>query len=147
MTFNQLKTNSTKLAHYRLKIRKVTEFFDVQSLMQHPFSNLCHLKWFSYWGGNNLLLYPGAIQNPTWMLKWSWNMKLDVFFTVVTKNLWRHYCHVLWRHKPYFCRSIGLNFRYLWLPNPLTDLAETWYKEVFEVLLSDMKSYFTFENF
>ena len=30
------KTNSTKFTHYRLKIRKVIEFFDFQSLMQHP---------------------------------------------------------------------------------------------------------------
>ena len=36
MAFNHLRTNSTKFAHYRLKIRKVTEFFDFQSLMQHP---------------------------------------------------------------------------------------------------------------
>ena len=36
MTFNHLKTNSTKLAYYRLKIRKVTEFFYFQSLIQHP---------------------------------------------------------------------------------------------------------------
>ena len=36
MTFNYLKTNSTKFAHYRLKIRKVIEFCDFQSLMQHP---------------------------------------------------------------------------------------------------------------
>ena len=38
MTFNHLNTNSTKLAHYRLKIRKVIEFFYFQSLMQHPLS-------------------------------------------------------------------------------------------------------------
>ena len=36
MTFNHLKTNSTKLAHYRLKLRKVIELFEFQSLMQHP---------------------------------------------------------------------------------------------------------------
>ena len=36
MTLNHLKTDSTKLAHYRLKIWKVIEFFDFQSLMQHP---------------------------------------------------------------------------------------------------------------
>ena len=29
MTFNHLKTISTKLARYRLKIRKVIEFFDI----------------------------------------------------------------------------------------------------------------------
>ena len=50
MTFNHLRTNSTKLAHYRLKIRNVIEFFDFQSLMQHPplfynsFTNLHHLS-------------------------------------------------------------------------------------------------------
>ena len=33
---NHLKTNSTKFVHYRLKIRKVNEIFDFQSLMQHP---------------------------------------------------------------------------------------------------------------
>ena len=38
MTFNHLKTNSTKLARYRLKILKVIEFCDFQSLMQHPFT-------------------------------------------------------------------------------------------------------------
>ena len=36
MTFNHLKTNSIKFAHYRLKIRKVIELYDFQSLMQHP---------------------------------------------------------------------------------------------------------------
>ena len=36
MTFIRLKTNCTKSAHYRLKIRKVIEFFDFLSLMQHP---------------------------------------------------------------------------------------------------------------
>ena len=36
MTFNHLKTNSTKFAYSRLNIRKVIEFFDFQSLMQHP---------------------------------------------------------------------------------------------------------------
>ena len=36
MTLNHLETNSTKLAHYRLKIRKVTEFFYFQFLMQDP---------------------------------------------------------------------------------------------------------------
>ena len=35
MTFDHLKTNSIKSGHYRLKIRKVIEFFDFQSLMQH----------------------------------------------------------------------------------------------------------------
>ena len=35
MTLNHLKTNSTKLEHYRLKIRKGIEFFDFQSLMKH----------------------------------------------------------------------------------------------------------------
>ena len=35
MTYNHLKTNNAKLAHYRVKIRKVIEFFDFQSLMQH----------------------------------------------------------------------------------------------------------------
>ena len=34
MTFNNLKTNSRKLAHYRLKIRKVIEFFEFLSLTQ-----------------------------------------------------------------------------------------------------------------
>ena len=33
-TFNHLKTNSTKF--YRLKIPKDIEYFDFQSLMQHP---------------------------------------------------------------------------------------------------------------
>ena len=36
MLFNDLKTNSTKLAHCRLKIRNTIEFFDFHSLMQHP---------------------------------------------------------------------------------------------------------------
>ena len=36
MTFNNLKTNCTKLAHYKLKIRKVIELFDFQTLMQYP---------------------------------------------------------------------------------------------------------------
>ena len=36
MTLNYLKTNSTKLAHYRLKVQKVIEFFDFQSSVQHP---------------------------------------------------------------------------------------------------------------
>ena len=35
ITFNHLKTNSTKLAPYKLKIRKVIEFFDFRFLMQH----------------------------------------------------------------------------------------------------------------
>ena len=35
---NHLKTNSTKLAHYRLRIRKVIEFYCFHSLMQHPLS-------------------------------------------------------------------------------------------------------------
>ena len=35
MTFNHLKTNSTKFAQCRLKIRKCIEFFYFQSLMQH----------------------------------------------------------------------------------------------------------------
>ena len=38
LTLNHLKTNSTKLAHYRLKIQKVIEFFYFQSLIQHPFN-------------------------------------------------------------------------------------------------------------
>ena len=40
MTFNHLKTNSTKFAHYGFNIRKVIEFSDFQSLMQHPFSSI-----------------------------------------------------------------------------------------------------------
>ena len=36
MTFNHLKTNCRKFAHYRLKIRKVFEFFDFQPSIQHP---------------------------------------------------------------------------------------------------------------
>ena len=61
MTFNHLKTNVSKLAHYRLKIRKVNEFFD---FMQHPLCNL--LKWFwwlevdgEWWmvGGWDILTY------------------------------------------------------------------------------------------
>ena len=36
MMLNHMKTNSTKLAHHRLKIRKVIEFFQFQSLTQHP---------------------------------------------------------------------------------------------------------------
>ena len=35
MTFNHIKTNSAKLAHYRFKIRKVLSFSYFQSLMQH----------------------------------------------------------------------------------------------------------------
>ena len=35
VTFNHLKTNSAKFAHYKFKIRKVIEFFYCQSLMQH----------------------------------------------------------------------------------------------------------------
>ena len=40
MTFNHLKSNFTKFAHNKLKIRKVIEFFDFESLMQHP---LCEM--------------------------------------------------------------------------------------------------------
>ena len=36
MTFNPIKTNSIMFAQYRLKIRKIIELFDFQSLMQHP---------------------------------------------------------------------------------------------------------------
>ena len=36
--FDHLKTNCIKFAHYRLKIRKVIEFFDFQSLEQDPLS-------------------------------------------------------------------------------------------------------------
>ena len=36
MTFKHLKTNSAKFSHYRLQIRKVIEFSDFQSVMQHP---------------------------------------------------------------------------------------------------------------
>ena len=36
MTFDHLKTNSTTLAHYRIKIRKVIELFEFQSLTQQP---------------------------------------------------------------------------------------------------------------
>ena len=36
ITFNYLKTNSTKLAHYRLEIRKVIELFYFLFLTQHP---------------------------------------------------------------------------------------------------------------
>ena len=39
VAFNHLKTNSTKLAHYRLKIRNVIGF-EFQSLMQHPILHL-----------------------------------------------------------------------------------------------------------
>ena len=41
ITFNHLKTNSTKFAHCRLKIRKVIEFFYFQSLMQHLLCRAC----------------------------------------------------------------------------------------------------------
>ena len=41
MTFNHIKTNSAKFAHYRSEIRKVIEFFDFQSLMQHPLYDTC----------------------------------------------------------------------------------------------------------
>ena len=34
--FNHRKTDSAKFAHCGLKLRKVIEFFDFQSLMQHP---------------------------------------------------------------------------------------------------------------
>ena len=44
MTFNYLKNNFTKLAHYRLKIRKVIEFFfEFQSLTQHPLCDILSL--------------------------------------------------------------------------------------------------------
>ena len=40
LNFNFLKTNYTKFAHYRLKIRKFIEFFDFQSLVQHPLTKM-----------------------------------------------------------------------------------------------------------
>ena len=39
MMLNHLKTNSAKFAHYRPKIQKVIEFFEFQSLTQHPLYN------------------------------------------------------------------------------------------------------------
>ena len=53
MTFNHRKTYCTKLAHFRLKIRKVIEFFYFQSLMQHPHTdnpcrNLLRKFYFLY---------------------------------------------------------------------------------------------------
>ena len=59
MTFNHLKTNRTKLAHYILKIRKVIEFFDFQSLMQHPLYNKKsrrYLTMHTLYGVNKLTL-------------------------------------------------------------------------------------------
>ena len=63
MTFNHLKTYSTKLAHYRLKIRNVIEYSDFQSLMQHSLlsrfqsldqSQLGEHAFLRSWGGESL---------------------------------------------------------------------------------------------
>ena len=43
------------------------------------------------------------------IMKFSTGIKLDVFYTMVTKNLWRHYYYVIVMHNLYFSRHIGLN--------------------------------------
>ena len=51
--FNHLKTNSTKLAHYILKIQNVIEYFDFQSLMQHPL----YVVWKSHLVFSDILTF------------------------------------------------------------------------------------------
>ena len=41
------------------------------------------------------------------------SMKLDVFYTMATKKLWRHHYYVLWCHNLYISRWAGLNFKHL----------------------------------
>ena len=63
--------------------------------------------------------------------KFGTDVKLDVLYTMVTKNCDVTTIRSLWRHNLYFSRRIGLNFRCSQLPSPLTDFAEIWYLEVF----------------
>ena len=77
MTLNHLKTNSTKLANYRFKTQKVIEFFEFQSLTQHP---LCQqtvhriTKFHSYF-----------------QLKSKWDGKLVVFSKKLIKKSQNNY--------------------------------------------------------
>ena len=76
MTINHLITNSTKLAHYRLKIRKVIEFFEFQSLTQHSLLlfilSYKQIKTSDFWTNeNNVNDYRlnGCKGDPTAMLQ------------------------------------------------------------------------------
>ena len=53
------------------------------------------------------------------IMKLGTGIKLDVFYTMVTKSLWRHYYYIIMTS---LCS---------YLPNCMTNLAESWYLEVF----------------
>ena len=58
MTFNDLKTNCTRFANYRLKTRKVIELFNFQSLLQHSLSR--NSMFYDVLGSTETLFWIGA---------------------------------------------------------------------------------------
>ena len=58
------------------------------------------------------------------IMKFGTGIELDVFYTMATKTCDVTTITSLRRHNLYFSRHIGLIFRCLQLPNPLTEFAE-----------------------
>ena len=91
MTFNHLKTNSTKFVHYRLKIRNIIEFF-------LTFSRWCNMPFsMSYIVfSKERSVYKVSFDYCKQLMSYSWFNNLTI-----NKQIW-------WRHKfDLFCQSFA----------------------------------------
>ena len=65
----------------------------------------------SVWGGGHEGPHHNFVVIAPMSMKFGTLVKLDVFYTMVTKDLLRHYYYVIMTSKPVFSQCIGLNFR------------------------------------